>query len=112
MSGEKFLFYFCRQSDEISTRCWIASHSLRKRIEDFKNSEDLMAEFISKKAPFHKSCMSLYDKQKLNRKRKLQSNQDQVDQTPEQSTRKTSDSNPMLQSRMKSFIFVKHFIWM
>ena len=37
--------------------------------------------------------MSLCDKQKLNRKRKLQNNQDQVDQTPKRSTRKTSDSN-------------------
>ena len=54
MSGEDFLFYFCGQSDEISTRCWITSLSvslsvslsLRKRIEDFQNSEDLMAEFI------------------------------------------------------------------
>ena len=44
--------------------------SLRKRIEDFKNSEDLMAKFISKKATFHKSCMSLYDQQKLNKKGK------------------------------------------
>ena len=63
--------------------------------------------------------MSLYDKQKLNRKRKLQTNHDQVDQTPERSTRKTSDWNrdsskyffAMLQSRMKSFIFVKPFMW-
>ena len=48
-----------------------------------------MAEFIFKKATFHKSCMSLCDKQKLNRK--LQTNQDQVDQTPERFFRKTSD---------------------
>ena len=65
------------------------SLSLRKRIEDLKNSKDLMAEFIFKKATFHKSCMSLCDKQKLNRK--LQTNQDQVDQTPERFFRKTSD---------------------
>ena len=52
-----------------------------------------MAEFISKKATFDKSCMSLYDKQKLNRKRKLQTDQDQGDHTPERSTRKTSGSN-------------------
>ena len=50
-----------------------------------------MAEFIFKKATFHKSCMSLYDKQKLDRKQKLQTNQDQVDQTPERFSRKTSD---------------------
>ena len=95
------------------------SLSLQKRIEDFKNFENFMAEFIFKKVTFHKSCVSLYDKQKLNRKWKLQTNQDQVDQTPEWSTRKTSDSNTdsskcffaMLQSKMKSFIFVKHFIW-
>ena len=92
--------------------------SLRKRIEDFKNSEDLMAEFISKKATFHKSCISLYDQQKLNRKQKLQTNQDQVDQTPERSTRKTLDSNTdsskcffaMLQSRMNNLILLQHFI--
>ena len=52
-----------------------------------------MTEFIFKKATFHKSCTSLCDKQKLNRKRKLQTNQDQVDQTPERSTKKTSGSN-------------------
>ena len=93
MLGEGSLFYFFRESDGISARCWIASLSfslsLRKRIEDLKNSRDLMAEFIFKKATFHKSCMSLYDKQKLNRK--LQTNQDQVDQTPERFFRKTSD---------------------
>ena len=128
MLGEGSLFYFFRESDGISARCWIASlslslslslsHSLslslRKIIEDLKNSKDLMAEFIFKKATFHKSCMSLYDKQKLNRK--LQTNQDQVDQTPERFFRKTSDFSidsykcffffTMLQSRMKSFIFV------
>ena len=65
------------------------SLSLRKIIEDLKNSKDLMAEFIFKKATFDKSCMSLCDKQKLNRK--LQTNQDQVDQTPERFFRKTSD---------------------
>ena len=91
MSEEEFLFYFCREFDKISTHCWVASLSLslQKRIYDFKNSEDLMAEFISKKATLHKSCVSLYDKVKLNRKWKLQVNQDQVDQTPEESTRKT-----------------------
>ena len=37
--------------------------------------------------------MSLYDKVKLNRKWKIQVNQDQVDQTPERSTRKILDLN-------------------
>ena len=110
MSRQEFLFYFCRQSDEVMTCCWTACFSLclsvslsvslsfclslplsvslclflclslslsvslclsslsiylslslvlslslslclRKRTEDFKDSEDLMAEFISKKQP-------------------------------------------------------------
>ena len=54
MSGEEFLFKFCGQSDEICTRCWIASLSL---------------------SLFYKSCMSLYDKQKLNKKPKLRTDQ-------------------------------------
>ena len=33
------------------------SLSVGKRIEDLKNSKDLMAEFIFKKATFHKSCI-------------------------------------------------------
>ena len=123
MLGEGSLFYFFRESDGISARCWIASLSfslsLRKRIEDLKNSRDLMAEFIFKKATFHKSCMSLYDKQKLNRKQKLQTNQDKVDQTPERFFRKTSDLSTDSYkcffchnaSKSNEELHLCHFIW-
>ena len=43
---------------------------LRKRIESFESYADLACEFVNRKATFHKSCISMYDKQKLNRKRK------------------------------------------
>lgn len=43
---------------------------LRIRIEEFKTDTCLARKFVDKKAAFHKACISLYDKQKLSRKRK------------------------------------------
>ena len=40
------------------------------RIESFESYADLACEFVNRKATFHKSCIIMYDKQKLNRKRK------------------------------------------
>ena len=44
--------------------------SLQIRCSQFETCSDLKDAFISRKAVFHKSCISCYDKQKLARKRK------------------------------------------
>ena len=43
---------------------------LRRRCTIYKNGEDLAEVFIENHVVFHKSCVSVYDKQKLNRKLK------------------------------------------
>ena len=44
---------------------------LKLRCEKFKDTEDLYFKFLNEKAVFHKSCVSMYNEQKLGRKRKL-----------------------------------------
>ena len=45
--------------------------SLKKRCEKYESSSDLSNTFILEKVVFHKSCIALYNKQKLTRKRKM-----------------------------------------
>ena len=43
---------------------------LKRRCTIYKNSQDLVQAFIENHAVFHKSCVSVYNRQKLKRKRK------------------------------------------
>lgn len=49
--------------------------NLYRRCKVFKKSEDLYNIFLKRKAVFHKSCISKYNKQKLGRKRKCFENE-------------------------------------
>ena len=44
---------------------------LKRRCEEYETPANLSLIFVEKKAVFHKTCISSYNKQKLTRKRKL-----------------------------------------
>ena len=55
-----------KQFEEIDS----LSRTLKSLCERFETEDELFDELIAKEAVFHKSCINLYDKQKLCRKRK------------------------------------------
>ena len=62
MSGEEFLFYFCRQSDEISTRCWIVGFQLA--IPSIQSNTLLIArknEHVVSNKDITSSCSDMYN---------------------------------------------------
>ena len=62
MSGEEFLFYFCRQSDEISTRCWIVGFQLA--IPSIQSNTLLIArknELVVSNKDITSSCSEMYN---------------------------------------------------
>ena len=77
---------------------------LAQRCGKYENSEKLYDCFLEKKAVFHKSCMSSYNKQKLERKRKLPQviNADSACHNEEDNKREESDSAAKRRSTRKS----------
>ena len=60
------LSYYLKQFEEIDS----LPRNIKKLCERFRNADELSEELISREAVVHKSCISLYNKQKLARKRK------------------------------------------
>ena len=48
----------------------VLPQKLKRRCTNYNNDQDLAEAFIENHAVFHKSCVTVYNKQKLNRKRK------------------------------------------
>ena len=66
--------------------------ALQKIVGQYEFSTDLAMAFVDNKAVFHKSCLSMYDKQKLSRKRKLVVESEDNDK-PSRSTRRNTTTH-------------------
>ena len=86
------------------------------RCDKFKTSEELCAIFLKQKAVFHKSCMACFNKQKLDRKRKLcnvrdsavfNENDEKIEQTVCDSSakRRSTRNNPKIEINNKTCFF-------
>ena len=56
--------------------------ALKNRIEKLPSTEELSKLLMNNKAAFHKSCVALFNKQKLDRKRKIFEKQSKENEEP------------------------------